>query len=263
MVRPLSASDPVFYMHHAFIDYQWEKFREHQLEDCGVFPTTDYPPTDDDNHKSDEDMDGMSFLKNIDGIADYWTQNWYNYEDTPTCNTGCNSYEDLFCDNGECVSKTRDVLSFKRKKRQAKVERVVSTSTNKYSPNPRVSVTYKNKTSSDRSICEKNPYHRTCPTYRLPIATDEEYLGAMLIDEIPRPPGIDYLEDVIDAEFNLEFKYPPEVGPIVFKAAEDDASDCRSLETGAYDILSAAVRGQKISKEGKFRARFSNPYRPQ
>lgn len=28
----VSAFDPVFYLHHAFIDYIWEKFREHQIE---------------------------------------------------------------------------------------------------------------------------------------------------------------------------------------------------------------------------------------
>lgn len=27
---PYSAFDPVFYMHHAFIDFIWEKFRRHQ-----------------------------------------------------------------------------------------------------------------------------------------------------------------------------------------------------------------------------------------
>ena len=36
-----SPYDPVFYLHHAYIDYLWEKWRKIQ-EDCGNDPETDY-----------------------------------------------------------------------------------------------------------------------------------------------------------------------------------------------------------------------------
>ena len=37
-----AAHDPVFYLHHCFIDYIWEKFRERQRDICGEDPETDY-----------------------------------------------------------------------------------------------------------------------------------------------------------------------------------------------------------------------------
>jgi len=32
-VTPFSAHDPIFWMHHAFVDYMWEVFREHQIKE--------------------------------------------------------------------------------------------------------------------------------------------------------------------------------------------------------------------------------------
>jgi len=30
---PFSAFDPIFWMHHTFIDYMWEVFRKHQIKE--------------------------------------------------------------------------------------------------------------------------------------------------------------------------------------------------------------------------------------
>lgn len=92
MARRMAASDPVFYMHHCFIDYQWEKFRQRQINNCFLDPTEDYPPdTDRPSHGQFRPMDQMEFVQNIDGIRDYWTSNWFGYEDTPSCANNCHN----------------------------------------------------------------------------------------------------------------------------------------------------------------------------
>lgn len=67
----------LFSMTHAFIDYLWEKFRERQRSgECGgIDPGTDYPVFDETSpqptkpeHMPDEEMDGMEFLKNRQGV---------------------------------------------------------------------------------------------------------------------------------------------------------------------------------------------------
>ncbi|XP_052233568.1 putative tyrosinase-like protein tyr-3 [Dreissena polymorpha] len=111
MERSFAASDPVFYMHHAFVDYIWERFRQRQRTACGVDPATDYPPDrpDSPDHSGANPMVGMDFLRNRDGIADYWINNWFNYTDSPTCANNCGNSEDLYCDTAinRCVSDSR------------------------------------------------------------------------------------------------------------------------------------------------------------
>lgn len=117
----LSASDPVFYMHHAFVDYIWEKFRERQRAlECGqIDPGTDYPvfdefsrnPTQAD-HMPEAEMDGMEFLINRQGIENFWTENWYGYAERPSCANNCSDSEEMFCDEdiNMCVGKMSDNL---------------------------------------------------------------------------------------------------------------------------------------------------------
>ncbi|KAL4234835.1 hypothetical protein ACF0H5_006476 [Mactra antiquata] len=105
-----AAHDPVFFMHHAFIDYIWELFRLHQVEDCRVDPTTDYPRAI-GLHAPKRTMAGFSDFRNIDGIRGYWTQTWYRYEYTPECSQtqrSCGSPY-LRCDvrNQRCISAVR------------------------------------------------------------------------------------------------------------------------------------------------------------
>ncbi|XP_052817719.1 tyrosinase-like protein 2 [Mya arenaria] len=105
-----AAEDPVFFMHHAFVDYLWENFRIHQMFECGVNPATDYPPAVGLHHPL-RPMDGFPGHRSIDGYASYWTQFWYRYERSPFCSGAmpfCGSPY-LWCDvkRGRCVSAAR------------------------------------------------------------------------------------------------------------------------------------------------------------
>ncbi|XP_052269527.1 putative tyrosinase-like protein tyr-3 isoform X2 [Dreissena polymorpha] len=114
MKGSLAAFDPLFYMHHAFIDVIWEKFRQRQRATCGVDPASDYPPAPVDSgaHAAEYYMFGMRFFKNIDGMADYWINNWYNYTDTPMCANNCSDSPDLYCDKDINMCASRSHVSF-------------------------------------------------------------------------------------------------------------------------------------------------------
>ncbi|XP_052819006.1 tyrosinase-like protein [Mya arenaria] len=105
-----AAHDPVFFMHHAFIDYIWELFRIRQFRFCGVNPSRDYPPTM-GQHAPTRAMDGLPGYRNIDGYRSYWTRFWYRYERSPRCSMRrpyCGTPY-LTCDRmrGRCISVAR------------------------------------------------------------------------------------------------------------------------------------------------------------
>lgn len=79
-----AAHDPVFFLHHAFVDYVWEMFRIRQARFCRVNPSTDYPMTM-GLHAAERPMDGLPPYRNIDGYMSYWTRFWYRYESAPRC----------------------------------------------------------------------------------------------------------------------------------------------------------------------------------
>lgn len=108
---PISANDPIFYSHHAFVDYQWEMWRQtnqryRQREEeyvadsdaCGSF------------HHGDAHMLPFAKMKNIDGLANSYTDEFYQYEPRPVCrltNGDCRSPY-LFCyEGGRCLSKVQ------------------------------------------------------------------------------------------------------------------------------------------------------------
>ena len=105
--------DPIFYMHHCYVDYIWEQFRQRQKLNCGVDPSLDYPevPVGESNHP-DSKMTGFEWFNNRDGIASYWTDSWFTYEPEPTCPNCCPycSYPPpLYCDRSRniCVSRSK------------------------------------------------------------------------------------------------------------------------------------------------------------
>ena len=79
-----AAHDPVFFLHHSFIDYLWEMFRMRQDRECMVNPETDYPPTM-GQHASERPMDGFPQFMAVEGYLSFWTRLWYNYEESPWC----------------------------------------------------------------------------------------------------------------------------------------------------------------------------------
>jgi hypothetical protein len=113
MTGRLSASDPIFYMHHAFIDLIWEEFRKRQNSSACEFidPGTDYPVFDDsdgirptpEGHMPNEKMDGMEFMFNKLGIENFWTKNWYGYANRPSCANNCGNSGDMICDTEKSV----------------------------------------------------------------------------------------------------------------------------------------------------------------
>ncbi|VDI14091.1 Hypothetical predicted protein [Mytilus galloprovincialis] len=90
-------SDPVFYLHHCFIDYVWEVFRQRQTVD----PEKDYPfdQNASPSHAPNRIMDNLqSGKKNIDGYSNDYTDQYYRYERSPTTCRQCrNQYPYLRC----------------------------------------------------------------------------------------------------------------------------------------------------------------------
>ncbi|XP_052245965.1 LOW QUALITY PROTEIN: uncharacterized protein LOC127854901 [Dreissena polymorpha] len=101
-----AAHDPVFFLHHAFVDFIWEMFRMHQVRDCRVNPNVDYPDAP-GLHAAFRPMDGFPEYVNNDGYRSYWTQMWFRYERSPSCPVCGSPY--LRCDpaRGVCVSVER------------------------------------------------------------------------------------------------------------------------------------------------------------
>uniref|UniRef100_A0A8R1TKT0 ShKT domain-containing protein n=1 Tax=Onchocerca volvulus TaxID=6282 RepID=A0A8R1TKT0_ONCVO len=109
-----SGNDPVFYLHHSFVDYIWEMYR--QQKQTRYQRENDYAP---DNqacssalHFASALMRPFTPLRNIDGLSNEYTDNLYEYAPRPTCRSGstCGS-KYLFCDRSHgqphCVSQAR------------------------------------------------------------------------------------------------------------------------------------------------------------
>lgn len=99
----VAPSDPIFFMHHAYVDCIWEQFRE-KLKRRSVDPVDDYPPGT-DGHAADDIMINLprfpnkrspsrhgTLLKNKDGYRNFWTDDYYTCAPLPEC-----SYRDPNC----------------------------------------------------------------------------------------------------------------------------------------------------------------------
>ena len=102
-----SPLDPVFWFHHSFIDYLWEKCRQIQVTD----KETDYPrdsgvPA---AHKFNATM--LPFLDKIciDGLSNSYIPGYYRYLPSPancTTHAQCGG-KALWCNNGKCTASVR------------------------------------------------------------------------------------------------------------------------------------------------------------
>ncbi|XP_063441106.1 tyrosinase-like protein [Mytilus trossulus] len=106
-----SPMDPVFFLHHCYIDYLWEQFRQRQKR-FGINSETDYPPTTDTYHSPSRIMDNLKPpKKNSDGYSNSFTRNIYRYEPAPSCKNNCGRAKKgfLFCDRKKraCVARSR------------------------------------------------------------------------------------------------------------------------------------------------------------
>ncbi|XP_033759801.1 uncharacterized protein LOC117341987 [Pecten maximus] len=110
--------DPIFFLLHCFIDYIFEKFRQRQ-KSLGIDPTIDLPDPGDQYlgglHRPTLNMLVFENYTNADGYSDYWTDEVYEYEDSPsTCEKDCGC-EYLVCIKGLCYPKTGNGMPIPRK----------------------------------------------------------------------------------------------------------------------------------------------------
>lgn len=100
-----SPGDPLFWMHHAFIDCIWEEFRDNQIG-SGINPETDYPTTSFGSpyHEQSQPMYPFSGMTNIDGCSNEYTSKYYTCAPRPKC-PDCGNTDYLTCDPdlNQCV----------------------------------------------------------------------------------------------------------------------------------------------------------------
>ncbi|KAK0417578.1 hypothetical protein QR680_013092 [Steinernema hermaphroditum] len=110
-----SANDPIFFMHHSFVDHLWELWRQLRQSRWSreeAF-TPDLPQCANPQHFSYAAMRPFNLI-NRDGLSNSYTDQMYRYQPRPTCTLElptCGSRY-LFCDNRgivrpHCVAKIK------------------------------------------------------------------------------------------------------------------------------------------------------------
>ncbi|CAJ0941064.1 unnamed protein product, partial [Mesorhabditis belari] len=109
-----SANEPIFFMHHSFVDYLWELWR--QLKQPRWIREQSYAPDhwscSNVQHFRNAIMRPFPYLVNADGLANGYTDQMYRYAPRATCsfqNPSCGSPY-LFCDTRgfpHCVAKIK------------------------------------------------------------------------------------------------------------------------------------------------------------
>ena len=79
-----ASHDPIFWMHHSYVDYVWELFRMNQRR-FGIDPTRDYPAIVNHTMHAAGFAMGLANLRNMDGFSDVFASSIYTYERSPTC----------------------------------------------------------------------------------------------------------------------------------------------------------------------------------
>ncbi|MFH4979794.1 hypothetical protein AB6A40_006503 [Gnathostoma spinigerum] len=111
-----ATSDPLFFLHHAFLDYLWESWRQsHQTPDerISLYPI-DSPNCSSGDHFAISPMNPFQPLRNIDGLSDAYISQLYTFAPRPMCHGGvdeeCHS-KYLFCDRSHgyphCAAKIK------------------------------------------------------------------------------------------------------------------------------------------------------------
>uniref|UniRef100_A0A915M585 Tyrosinase copper-binding domain-containing protein n=1 Tax=Meloidogyne javanica TaxID=6303 RepID=A0A915M585_MELJA len=85
-----SSNDPIFFMHHGFVDSVWEMWR--QKRQTRFQRERDYPRDDGECmpewHFSDAFMPMLQPLRNLDALSNNYTDNMYEYAKRPSCPNG-------------------------------------------------------------------------------------------------------------------------------------------------------------------------------
>lgn len=115
-----SAHDPVFFVHHSFVDHIWETFRGLQLK-YGIDPTTDtvLPPENVTLQNVTDPAVGLTGYYNEDGYS-VMIATMVKYMPRPQC-PFCSGSSDLYCDKskGLCVSKRRNPREYRGRPEEA------------------------------------------------------------------------------------------------------------------------------------------------
>ncbi|EFO94245.1 CRE-TYR-3 protein [Caenorhabditis remanei] len=96
-----AANDPIFWMHHSFVDLLWEQYR--QTKQTRATRETAYPADNklcsSEHHFRAAFMRPFTPMRNADGLSNMYTDNLYTFAPRPSCNAGptCGSPY-LFCD---------------------------------------------------------------------------------------------------------------------------------------------------------------------
>ncbi|KAF8371221.1 tyr-6 [Pristionchus pacificus] len=106
----VSPNDPSFYMHHAFVDSLWERFR--QKQQTRDQRESEYAKkTCSKLQQLDAQMKPFG-ITNRDGLSNRYTDEWYEYEPIRHCSSdrpNCDSTY-LFCDEKQWVCRSKVVL---------------------------------------------------------------------------------------------------------------------------------------------------------
>ncbi|OWF48968.1 tyrosinase-like protein 2 [Mizuhopecten yessoensis] len=99
--------EPVFFLHHSFVDYIWYLFRVNMRKNENINPSTDYPNKGPRSHGRNENMIPFGDLRNIQGYSDF-LESLTRYRPSPTC-PSCGRSKYLECDRGinRCKSKPK------------------------------------------------------------------------------------------------------------------------------------------------------------
>uniref|UniRef100_A0A183BKG6 Tyrosinase_Cu-bd domain-containing protein n=1 Tax=Globodera pallida TaxID=36090 RepID=A0A183BKG6_GLOPA len=110
-----SANDPIFFMHHSFVDYVWEMWR--QSKQTRENREKEYPMDNaqcaSPQHFGSAPMRPFEPWQNRDGLNNKYTDNMFEYAPRPTCQMGPNCGSKLlFCDRSHgqpphCAAKVR------------------------------------------------------------------------------------------------------------------------------------------------------------
>ncbi|VDO69892.1 unnamed protein product [Heligmosomoides polygyrus] len=96
-----AANDPVFFMHHSFVDYIWETYRQtvQSRSDRERAWPVDNAQCSSEHHFSNAFMRPFPPMRNADGLSNMYTDNLYSYSPRPSCAMGNNcGSKYLYCD---------------------------------------------------------------------------------------------------------------------------------------------------------------------
>nr|AII79419.1 tyrosinase [Azumapecten farreri] len=97
--------DPIFFLHHSFVDYLWYQFRKNMRETGNIDPATDYPDKGPASQGRYEYMIPFSKLRNIHGYSDF-IEGLSSFKPPPKCpHCGGSNYLECDAQINRCKSK--------------------------------------------------------------------------------------------------------------------------------------------------------------